>query len=134
MTTDRVTPTARSRRSVPAAAAIGAALLLSGCAADDGPPSKEAVATTWGSEDAGQPHITFAENGSVSGSDGCNELAGSWTLTDDTIATDSLATTLKACEGVDTWLSGFATAVIDGDRLIVSGIDGEQIGELRAEG
>ena len=129
--TEGLRVTANSRRSIPAAAAIAAALVLTGCAADDGPPSKEALATTWGSEDEGQPHITFAEDGSVSGSDGCNELAGSWTLTDDTIATDSLATTLKACEGVDTWLSGFATAVIDGDRLIVSGVEGEQIGELR---
>jgi len=131
MTTDRVSPSTGSRCSYLAAVVIAAALALTGCAAGDGLPRGRSVATTWGSEDEGQPHITFADDGSVSGSDGCNELAGSWTLTDDTIATDSLATTLKACEGVDTWLSGFATAVIDGDRLVVSGIDGGKIGELR---
>ncbi|GAA1765294.1 META domain-containing protein [Agromyces humatus] len=128
--TDRRLPTTLIR-SLLATAAIGAALVLTGCAGDDGPLERSTVATTWGSEDEGQPHLTFAENGSVSGSDGCNRLAGNWTLTEGTITTDSLATTLMACDGVDTWLSGFATAVIDGDRLIVSGIDGEQIGELR---
>ncbi|MCD2442568.1 META domain-containing protein [Agromyces sp. SYSU K20354] len=128
--TDRVLPTA-ILRSLVAGAAIGVALVMTGCAGERGPVDEATVVTTWGSEDEGQPHLTFTDDGSVSGSDGCNRLVGSWTLTGDTIATDSLATTRKACEGVDTWLSGFATAVVDGDRLIVSGVDGEQIGVLR---
>jgi len=118
-------------RSLSVTAAVGLALVMAGCmSSGDAPLEEDSVATTWGSEEEGQPHITFADDGSVSGSDGCNQLAGNWSLSDETIVTDNLATTMKACEGVDAWLSGFATAVIEGDRLIVSGPDGEQIGVL----
>jgi heat shock protein HslJ len=119
-------------RSLLATAAVGLAFTMASCTSSgDAPLEKDSIATTWGSEEEGQPHVTFAEDGSVSGSDVCNQLAGNWSLSDETIVTDNLATTLKACDGVDTWLSGFATAVVDGDRLVVSGPDGEEIGVLQ---
>jgi heat shock protein HslJ len=119
-------------RSLLVTAAMALALTTASCTgSDNDPPTEDSIATTWGSEEEGQPHVTFADDGSVSGSDGCNQLAGNWSFSDDTIVTDNLATTLKACEGIDTWLSGFATAVVEGDQLIVSGPDGEEIGVLQ---
>lgn len=127
--------------------AIGAGILtlaLAGCSGS--PSSGESSAPTtpdagasdavgivgvWGDADAQQePSLTFAEDGSVSGSDGCNRLMGSWTADGDTVDFAPLASTRMACEGVDTWLSAGASGTWTESTLVVLDESGTQIGTL----
>ena len=74
--------------------------------------------------------LTFDSGGNVSGSTGCNSISGSYALDGAALTFGPLATTRMACEGVDTWLSGLATAVVSGDTLTVSDAPGAEIGAL----
>ncbi|WP_342319311.1 META domain-containing protein [Corynebacterium mayonis] len=87
--------------------------------------------TTWGSEPGtdGKPSITFGRNGHLSGSDGCNLLTGRWKENARTVALD-MATTLKYCEGIDTWLSTAATAKLSNSELVFFDTDGKEVGKL----
>jgi len=109
------------------AAAAGAVLVLAtGCST-----SATSPVGTWGEDTSGSPSLTFAEDGTVSGTDGCNRLAGSWTQDGDTLDFGgSLISTLMACEDVDTWLSGITTATVDGDTLTALDADGAALGTL----
>ncbi|MFZ4895852.1 META domain-containing protein [Plantibacter sp. Mn2098] len=123
-----------------------AALLLSGCAsgpADDAPTSSPAatvdssagdaigVVGVWGTEDVqGQPYLTLAEDGTISGTDGCNRLIGTWTAEADTVAFGPIATTQMFCEGVDTWLSAAASGAYTEQQLTLYNASGAQIGTL----
>lgn len=136
--------TRRNARRVGVAAAVAAAasaaLLLAGCAGSsgtDGTPtptttSKPAdVSGTWG--DAAQesaPVLELSQNGTLTGTDGCNRLTGSWKLDGDTIVFGELASTKMACMGVDTWLSAARTAIVAGSTMTVRGEDGAEIGTL----
>jgi heat shock protein HslJ len=123
--------------------------MLGGCASSGGgadgddtsPEPTESAATltteiltgTWGSEDEQKPNLVFADDGAVSGSDGCNRLVGSWTLEGDAVTFSQLATTLMACEGVDTWLSGATSAKLvagEDDELQIFDADDKEIGTL----
>ena len=121
-------------RRLCATAALGAALILGGCAG--GPGSGESSGDdaspvgTWGSEDAGSPNLTLVDDGTVSGTDGCNRLSGSWTQDGPTVTFERMISTLMACEGVDTWLSQVSTATLDGDVLTVLDQSGAEIGTL----
>jgi heat shock protein HslJ len=129
---------------------VAAALLLGGCASsggsgtddnDDAPePSETAKALTtstlvgtWGSTDEREPNLVFADDGELTGTDGCNRLVGSWSLDGDTVVFSDIASTLMACEGVDTWLSGAASASLvagDDDELRVFDDTDSEIGTL----
>jgi len=117
-------------RSLRAALALGAAtLLLAGCA-----PSAEGIAGTWGSDAAGEPLLALGDNGTLSGTDGCNRLTGSWALTGDgTLEFGDIAMTEMACENVDTWLSGLATGEVAGGKLHIFDGTGKEIGSLAHE-
>lgn len=83
------------------------------------------------SDAADAPFLTLAADGSVHGSDGCNILNGAWTLADDgSIAFGPFASTLKFCEGVDTWLLTAATATVQGGVMTVQDAAGEVLGQL----
>jgi len=128
--------TARTRsltpaRTTPAAAALCAVLLLAGCA---GSPSGSAVVGDWGSAATGQPHLTIEDDGMFSGSDGCNNLSGNGEINGDEIDFGSIASTLKACEGVDEWLGQAATGSVKGDTMTVLDASGKTIGTLKKEG
>lgn len=115
----------RSRTLISIAAATGLVLGLLGCSSS---PSAEG---NWGSQDEGEPHLVLSSDGTLSGSDGCNRLVGSWEEADGTISFgDGVASTMMFCEGVDTWLSGVHTATVDGDTLRILGADGAEIGTL----
>lgn len=85
---------------------------------------------TWSSTEKGEPHLTFREDGSYTGSDGCNRLSGTYSLTDETIVLEPGLSTRKACIGVDAWLFGAHTASVSEDALIVFSKDGTEIGTL----
>lgn len=120
---------------------VAAAALLVGCtsggsAAETPPatPTPTAAAQlyavgAWGGQAvSGGPSLALAEDGTLTGTDGCNRLLGSWSEQGegDTIVFEGVASTRMACEGVDTWLSGLATATIEGDIMTVHG-EGEAV-------
>ena len=112
--------------------ALALAFALSGCAPATVPGSSASPGAvgTWGTEAQGEPNLTLAEDGSVSGTDGCNRLMGSWTQEGTTIEFGEIASTMMFCEGVDTWLLDVSTATIDGTTLRVMDADGAEIGTL----
>ncbi|MEE6286106.1 META domain-containing protein [Georgenia sp. MJ173] len=89
------------------------------------------AAGSWGdTTDPRQPSLVLSADGRLSGTDGCNRLVGSWTSTGATVSFPALASTMMHCEGVDTWLSSAATAVVSPDVLLVHDEAGAQIGTL----
>ena len=89
------------------------------------------VVGSWG--DPGvkdKPSLEFNADGTVSGSDGCNQLTGSWTEDGGVISFGPLASTKMACEGATPWLVDPASATVKGDVLTVSNSDGKEIGTL----
>lgn len=105
------------------AVALSAAL-LQGCS------TGTAAAGSWGVDAPGQPQLTLSEDGRVSGTDGCNRIMGSWQETGDSVELSELASTMMACEGVDTWLSGAQRLKVEGDTLHVFSTDGHELGTL----
>lgn len=92
--------------------------------------TSSSFAGAWGTEEAGQPSLTIAADGSFNGTDGCNSLMGKGTIADDKFEFGDFATTLKACEGVDDWLSNASSATLSGDTLKILSSDGVEIGTL----
>ncbi|MFE6964734.1 META domain-containing protein [Agromyces sp. NPDC057679] len=122
-----------------AGAAAGAAallLLLAGCLGESGSVQGGSIdpTGTWGdADDAEAPSLTLEDDGSFSGTDGCNQLTGTWTVDEsDHVQFDDSASTMKACEGVDTWLAGLSQATIADDTMTVLGSDGYEIGTLHS--
>ncbi|MCM1014202.1 META domain-containing protein [Brevibacterium sp. XM4083] len=87
----------------------------------------------WSSPEAGDPFLEFADDGTLTGSDGCNRIQTSWTLDGDTIVIESFTSTQKACAGVDAWLSKAATATVEGDVMTVKDGQGSVIGGLEKD-
>ena len=116
-----------------------AAAALVGCASNAGGGDPYGSAPdpvgTWGdTAKTTEPSLELADDGGLAGTDGCNRLTGEWTQDGDTIEFGDVASTMMACEDVDTWLSGLATGTIDGDTMTVLDADGEELGTLeRAE-
>ncbi|GIG22825.1 hypothetical protein Cch01nite_35490 [Cellulomonas chitinilytica] len=131
--------------------ALGA---LSACAGDDGegsgdataavttsptgtspspaPASASDVAGTWGSSTTvGEAYLTLGDDGSASGSDGCNQLSGSWTAGDDGISFSPWAQTQMYCADVDDWLGRSTSAQVQDDQLVLFDENGTQIGTLQ---
>lgn len=107
-----------------------AVLALAGCA---GPNDASGGSTidpvgTWG--DPSGEYLSLAEDGSLSGSDGCNRLVGAWKVEADQVQFGSMATTKMACEDVDDWLSEADAASISDSTMTVLGAGGAQIGAL----
>lgn len=87
----------------------------------------------WGSDAPQQPQLTLAEDGSLSGTDGCNRLIGSWELVEERAELSPLGTTMMFCEGVDTWLGAASSATAEGDTLHVFDESGAEIGTLQRQ-
>jgi len=122
----------RSSKTLVAAggAALAVAFALAGCAPATTTGSGSGAAGTWGTDAQGQPQLVLAEDGSLSGTDGCNRLTGSWTEQGSTVDFGQVASTLMFCEGVDTWLVDLATGTVDGSTLHILDADGVEIGTL----
>ena len=119
------------RRTVRTAAALAVVLLLAGCA---GTPSGAKVVGMWGSTASGQPNLNIENDGTFSGSDGCNRLSGQGQIDGNEITFGSIASTMMACEGVDTWLGKAATGNVSGDTMTVLDDSGKTIGTLPRSG
>ena len=79
------------------------------------------------------PFLSISVDGTFTGSDGCNRLNGAWSTDDDDLTTfTGVASTLMACEGVDTWLSGLATGRVVAGVMTVQAEDGTVLGQLES--
>jgi heat shock protein HslJ len=114
--------------------AVAAMLLFTGCLGEQGSARGGSVdaAGTWGdSSTEGEPYLTLEDDGSFSGSDGCNNLSGSWSVDEgEQVLFEDVASTMKACEDVDDWLAHLSVATVSGDTMTVLGQDGSEIGQL----
>jgi heat shock protein HslJ len=85
--------------------ALIAVLALSGCAITSREATTELPGTSWtlvdldGAEPVGEttPNITFTEDGTVTGTTGCNTFNGQVTIDGSTLSFGPLATTRMAC-------------------------------------
>ena len=124
------------RRILAATVLLAAAAALTACAGNSGSGgsgSNDPVGTWGDTKAAGEPSLVLASDGKLSGTDGCNQLSGAWTDDDDTITFDNVASTMMACEDVDTWLSKLSTGTVSGDTLTVYNARGKEIGTLERE-
>ena len=116
---------ARPLRLTLAAVIVAGMLALSGCS-----PSGSPFTGSWGSTASGQPHLTITADNAFKGSDGCNDMAGTGTVSGDTYTFGPFASTLKACDGVNPWLSRAHTAKVSGDELVIYANGGQKVGTL----
>ena len=122
------------RKTVFAAGAVLGLLLFAGCAGEEGSArgGSEDPTGTWGdTSDMTAPSLELEDDGSFTGTDGCNQLTGSWTIDEaDHVQFEDVASTRMACEDVDTWLVDLSQATISDDTMTVLGTDGSEIGTL----
>ena len=109
-----------------------AATVLTACAGNSAAPTEPVDPVgTWGDvATTDEPSLVLGDDGSLTGTDGCNRLVGTWTAEGDTVTFTDVASTRMMCEGVDTWLSALATGTIADDTLTVVDESGEEIGTL----
>ena len=102
------------------------AVAASGCSIIEEP---DAVGT-WGTPERGSAYLRIADDGTLTGNDGCNTMSGRWHEGDGAAVFDDVMSTLMACPGVDTWLTQGRSAVAQGDTLHVRDASGVEIGTL----
>lgn len=102
-------------------------LLAVGC---DSAASNSPEGTWTGREDT---HLELSADGTVTGSDGCNHIGGTWETEGEKIIFSDMISTLMACMNVDVWLSDPRTATITGDTMVVYGPDDTELGELHRD-
>lgn len=88
---------------------------------------------SWGTETAGEPSLTIGSDGAFTGTDGCNPVEGTGTISGDTFTFGPFASIMQACEGVTPWLNLAATATVDGKTLTVYRTGGDVIGTLERQ-
>lgn len=104
-----------------------AGLALAGCTSSD-----QASATgTWRATEPADAYLELVEDGTLSGTDGCNRLFGDWEKDGSTITFGAIGMTEMYCEGVNDWLSQMHTATITDATMTISNEAGDNIGELK---
>jgi len=91
---------------------------------------EEYVGAIFASTDKGEPFLKFADDGTYSGSDGCNGLRGTYEVGDDELVLNPGLSTLRACPGIDTWVRNATSVKLDSDTLVVFDKSGSEIGTL----
>jgi heat shock protein HslJ len=115
-------------------AALVAAGGLAGCApADQGAEAPvEDLTGVWGIQDTvGVVSLELAGDGSVSGTDGCNRVTGTWEQNGTQVAFGPWATTRMACPSVDTWVTLSVKATLEGDDLVFVDQYAVEVGTLQ---
>ena len=74
--------------------------------------------------------LALGLTGCSTGTDGCNRLVGTWSMSGDAVEFGTFASNLMACEGVDTWLGGASTATVAGSTMTIQDADGDELGTL----
>lgn len=94
----------------------------------------EEVVGWWGANDLSAPRQVFLDisaNGTLTGNDGCNTIAGTWRFSEEgSVELETIATTLKECPDYDPWLSRGASLLVDGDILVVTDSIGSELSFL----
>ena len=86
----------------------------------------------WGIQDTeGITSLDLAEDGTASGTDGCNRMTGTWEQDGTQVAFGPWATTRMACQSVDTWLSLSVKATLEGENLVFVDENAVEIGTLQ---
>ncbi|WP_189350134.1 META domain-containing protein [Zhihengliuella salsuginis] len=118
-------------RALPLVLAVLAAAGLSACdPAGGGSPVQERVLGRWGMDDGASAWLRFDADGSLTGSDGCNRLSGSWSVDDGRVRTLGVVRTLMWCENLVEWIGDLDTLEVEGDVLVVFDADGGRVGTL----
>lgn len=112
---------------------------MTACAGSTGGSSGSALTSSdvtgqW-NEPSSKPlvDLLFLANGSVSGSDGCNQMNGTWKINGSTVEFGPFSATMMACADVNTWLSGAASATIDGTTMTILDDKATTIGTLEKQ-
>lgn len=128
---------------------LAATALLAGCASASAGGSPADTPSTGASDAVGawgnpygmttgwviEPSLNLAADGTLTGSDSCNRLHGSWSDAGGTITFHGVVSEGMVCSAdqpayFDTWLSGLASASIDDDVLTIIDAGGTEIGTL----
>ena len=135
------TPTPRTLRRLALilAAAGSAALLLTACSAASDPTVSDQAASdpavgTWGVDAEHAPQLVLSEDGSFTGTDGCNRLFGRWERGGDAVSFRDVGSTMMACPDVDTWLAGLDSARVESARVDSAGADRDTLHVFSAAG
>ncbi|MFA5607941.1 MAG: META domain-containing protein [Leucobacter sp.] len=91
----------------------------------------EQLLGAWAADEPGDPRLDFADDGTVSGTDGCNGISTTYIIDGERALLEPFASTLKACIDVDDWLRGIDTVIVDGDTMHVYDRGGEELGSLQ---
>lgn len=132
------------KRQITVAAVLAAsALALTGCGGSGAPGEDSTTSAAaeepsfdgrWEADDPEDAFLQFTVvddgGGTLSGGDGCNGIGGDFFIDGDTARVERGPSTLKGCPGVDTWLGGVNTVVVDGDTMTVQDENGEELGTL----
>ena len=123
----------RARAWVTASIVVLTVAALGACAdGSTGSSPAEDVAGVWGMQDTeGIASLELAEDGTATGTDGCNRMVGTWEQNDTQVAFGEWATTRMACQSVDTWLSLSVKATLEGENLVFVDENGIEIGTLQ---
>ena len=124
----------RRRACVALVTALAAASLAACTDAAGAAPSApvEDVAGVWGMQDTeGVVSLELKDDGTITGTDGCNRLTGSWDQDGDQVAFGPWSTTRMACQSVDTWIAESVKATVQGENLIFADEFGIEIGTLQ---
>lgn len=78
----------------------------------------------------GGGELTF-DSGQVSGTDGCNGIGSTYTVTGNVAHVDPFVSTMMACPDQHQWLGGVSSIDHYGLLMVVHGSDGQVIGMLR---
>lgn len=125
---------------------IASLLLISGCSQEPdnqfgGSEGTESTSTNktrilgrWEAREKGGAFLEFDSDGSVQGSTGCNGIATRYTMNSNpdrnAARIEDYATTLRACPGVDEWLSSGREVEFDDSVMKVKDHSGKEIGKL----
>lgn len=87
---------------------------------------------TW-SDSAGTVVLTFTQEGLITGTDGCNEVSGTWEEHGNDVTLTVTIDDANTCPEIDQWLTDPVEAAIDGNTMQVYGPNTTFLGELHEQ-
>ncbi|MDY0827799.1 META domain-containing protein [Microbacterium sp. BG28] len=99
-----------------------------------GAASDSAPLGRWEADGDDEVHLTFLQDGTFGGYDGCNAVGGGWVLSEDTVVFRDVGQTLVACAETTDRLGAMRNAVVDGDSLQLFDRDGALTNTLTRAG